>query len=157
MSHLLTTFFWSTDSFSGASQLNEGPFHVGTVTKFLRAEVRGNINYQGASLADNGIFANYAAWGLQQIPHGDAALDVYTDTDSDTWLMRRQTGSQDVVPAYAPTTDVGAFFVSNTVADDWAGQLAIGADTDMYLVIKATEGNSLASLNTFGTIRVWWS
>ena len=157
MSHLLTTFFWSTSSFSGTSQLNEGPFHVGTLNKLFRVEVRGEINYQGASLADDAVTANYAAWGLQQIPHGDSALDVISSTDNDTWLCRRQTGSQDTVLAWAPTADVAAVMVSNTVADDWAGQLAIGADTDVYLVIKGSTSVGLPNFNTFGTIRLWWS
>jgi hypothetical protein len=156
VSHLLTTFFWTTSSFSGTGQLDEGPFHVGTVNKFFRAEVRGNINYEGVSVADTGVFANYAAWGLQQIAHGSSPLDVVSSADDDAWLMRRQTGSQDVVPAYAPNSDTGAFFVTNTVADDWAGQLAIGADTDVYLVIKGITGSGLANLNTYGTIRLWW-
>jgi hypothetical protein len=157
MSHLLSTCFWSTTSFSGTGQLSEGPFLIGTVTKFFRAEVRGQINYEGVNFGDVSVLANFAAWGLQQVPHGDAAHDVVTDTDSDTWLARRQIGSQDYFSGYAPNTDTAAFFRGYSIADDWAGQLAIGAETDVYLAIKATEGNSLDNLNTFGTIRLWWA
>jgi len=157
MSHLLTTFFWSTDAFSGSGQLNEGPFHVGTVTKFFRFEVNGEMNFQGASLADTGVLSNGGAWGLQQVPHGADSEDVISSTDNDTWLIRRQIGSQDVLTSWAPTSDVGAILVSSVVEGSWAGQLAIGADTDVYLSVKNSVGGSLSNFNTFGTIRLWWS
>jgi len=157
MGHLLTTFYWSTSSFTGAGQLNEGPFHVGTLNKLFRAEVRGAMNYQGASNGSHGVLANFPAWGLQQVPHGAAALDVITSTDDDTWLMRRQTGSEDILTAWAPDSAIGTLFASNGIEDDWHGQLAVGADTDLYLSLKSSTGAGVNNFNTFGTIRIWWA
>jgi hypothetical protein len=156
VSHLLTTFFWNNASFSGGSQLNMGPFFVGTLNKLFRAEVRGQINYQGFTLSGTGVLANSPAWGLQQIAHGTSAQDVITSSDNDSWLMRRQTGSEDVLTAWTPTTNNGAVYVSNAIADDWAGQLAVGAATDLYLSIKTSASLSVPNYNAFGTIRIWW-
>jgi hypothetical protein len=156
MSHLLTTFFWTTSSFSGAGQLDEGPFHVGTVTKFFKMQVRGQINYQGVAASGTVILANLPAFGVQQVAHGAAANDVITSGDSDTWLMRRQTGSDDQVLSWAPNTATGAIVLTNAVRDDWAGQLQVGGDTDLYLSIKSSNGAAVTNLNTFGTIRLWW-
>lgn len=157
MGHLLTTFYWSTSSFSGAGQLNEGPFHVGNVNKFFRFEVRGVMNFQGIAYGGTTVEANYSAWGLQQVPHGAAALDVITSTDNDTWLMRRQTGSNDTRFAWTPDTNLAAVLRSEAIADDWRGQLAIAADTDLYLSIKSSTGGVVDNYNTFGTIRLWWA
>jgi hypothetical protein len=156
MTHLLTTMFWSTSSFSGTSQLNEGPFHMGTVNKLFRFQVRGLINYVGTAVTDMSITANLPAFGVQQVPHGNSPNDVISSTDNDTWLVRRQTGENDTMGSWAPSSDTGVLFVQNAVRDDWAGQLAIGADTDVYLSIKTSTGQTLPDFNTFGTIRVWW-
>jgi hypothetical protein len=156
MSHLLTTFFWANSSFSGSGQDNEGPFHVGNVNKFFRFEVRGEVNYQGATVSTSSVFANIIAWGVQIVPHGNSPEDVVTSADSDTWLMRRQVGSEDSFTTWAPSTDDAGVLASNAIADDWAGQLALGgADMDCYLSLKPTTG-SVANANTFGTIRLWW-
>lgn len=157
MGHLLTTFFWSTSSFSGTAQLNEGPFFVGNVNKFFRAEVRGQVNYQIPNIATGSVTANLLAWGLQQVPHTNAALDVITSPDSDSWMMRRQTGQEDTSATWAPASSQGAIVTSYAVIDDWAGQLAIGGNTDMFLVLKTSTGQTIPNVNTFGTIRVWWA
>lgn len=157
MGHLLTTFFWSTSSFTGSAQLNEGAFFIGNVNKLFRAEVRGLINYQGVVLASTGVNANFPAWGLQQIPHGNAAQDVITSGDNDSWLCRQQTGLGDTNSSWAPSSSNGANLVTNAIQGEWAGQLAIGANTDVFLSIKSSTGASLSNLNTFGTIRLWWA
>jgi hypothetical protein len=156
VSHLLTTFFFNTTAFSGGTQNNMGPFHVGTLNKLFKAEVRGQINYQGFVLSATGVLANSPAWGLQQVAHGSSAQDVITSFDNDSWLMRRQTGSEDQFATWTPTTNNGVVYVSNALEDDWAGQLAVGADTDMWLSIKTSAGLSVPNYNCFGTIRIWW-
>jgi hypothetical protein len=156
MSHLLTTFFWNNAAFSGAGQLNIGPFFVGFVNKFFRAEVRGQVNYQGVVLGSASVQANFLAWGVQQVPHTTAALDVITSADSDTWFVRRQSGTDDSVIAWAPSTNNAAVLVTNETADDWAGQLAIGANQDVFISFKTSTGAALSNFNTFGTVRLWW-
>lgn len=153
---LLTTFFWNTSSFSGSAQLNEGPFFVGFVNKFFKVEVHGMINFQGAVFGSSSVEANFAAFGLQQVPHGAAALDVITSTDNETWFMRRQIGQDDHRAVWAPDTSNSALLASQVVTDRWAGQLAIGADTDLFLSVKTSTGAALGNLNSFGTIRLWW-
>jgi len=152
----LTTFFFSNASFTGSGQLNMGPEFLGFVNKIFKVQVRGQINYQGASLVDNGIFANRYAWGVQQVPHTAAAEDMTGSVDSETWIFRRQVGWTDTNTAYAPTTDTGAFFVTQAMVEDWHGQLAVGLDTDIWACIKATDGSTIPPMNAYGTVRVWW-
>lgn len=156
MSHLLTTFFWTTTSYSGSGQIDEGPFHIGLVNKLFKAEVRGAIGHQGGTIDTSSVLSNYTAWGLQIVPHGNSPLDVITSSDSDSWLMRRQTGTDDLAMTWAPSTDTAGLLQSTAVADDWAGQLNLAhADMDCYLSLKPTIG-SVANNNTLGTIRLWW-
>ena len=154
---LLTTFFWNTASFSGTGQLNIGPFFVGFVEKFYRVEIRGEMNYQGASLTDTGVLANFPAWGVQQVPHTAAGEDVITSFDGYTWFARRQTGCLDYITSWAPTTDTAAVIAGVAMTEDWAGQLAIGGDTDIWVSIKTATGAALSNFNTFGTVRLWWN
>lgn len=153
---LITTFFWTYPAFSGSSQLNLGPFFVGHVNKFFRVEIRGELNYQGAVVGSSGVFANFPAWGVQQVPHTAAAEDVITSFDSETWFARRQTGSNDVGVAWAPDTDNAAVLASVALSEDWAGQLAVGLDTDIWVSFKSATGASVPNFNVFGTVRLWW-
>jgi len=157
MGHQLSTFYWSTDSFSGVGQLNEGPFHIGVVNKIFRARVRGAINFQGETITATSVAANLPAFGLQIGPHGFVPDDVGSSPDDDSWLVRRQTGSADTMISWAPASDDAAQLASLTVADDWAGQLALsGADMDVYLLIQTTT-TALPNFNTFGSTRLWWN
>jgi hypothetical protein len=152
----LTTFFWRTSSFSGSGQLNIGPEFIGHVNKFFRVQVRGEVNYQGASLTDTSVLANILCFGVQQVPHTAAAEDLISSVDSETFFTRRQSGSQDTTMGWAPSSDTGALIATVTVTDDWYGQLAVGLDTDVWVSFKASDGGSLANLNTYGTVRLWW-
>jgi hypothetical protein len=156
MSHLLTTMFWNTNSFSGSGQLNEGAFNFGDVNKLFRCHVRGAINFQGASVGDSSVFTNNLTWGVQVIPHGNSPFDVVTSTDDDTWIIRGQVAFNDTVVGWAPNTDTAGVLATVAVRDEWAGQLNLaGANMDCYLSIKASVG-SAANFNTTGTIRWWW-
>jgi hypothetical protein len=154
---LLTTFFWQTSSFSGSGQLNMGPFFVGFVEKFYKFEVNGQINFQGSAISVASVLANPIVFGVQQVPHTAAGEDIITSFDSETWLVRRQTGSQDLVTTWAPSTDTAAVLGSLATRDRWAGQLAIGGDTDLWVSMKTSNGSSTGNINTFGTVRLWWN
>lgn len=156
MSHLLTTFFWSSSSFSGSGQNAFGPFRVGLVNKLFKLQTRGGINFQGAVLNSSGVTANFLSWGVCIVPHGTSPPDVITSFDSDTWIARRQTGLDDTLVGWAPDTSNGAVLGGFGITDDWAGQLSYGHnDQDLYFCVKALVG-SLANANTFGTCRLWW-
>jgi hypothetical protein len=157
MGHLLTTFYWSTSSFSGIGPLHEGPFFVGTLNKLFRAEVRGQVNYQASVVGPASVGVNSPAWGLQQVPHGSAANDPVTSTDDDTWLIRRQIGQDDYLTSWAPNTANANILAGSEVSDSWHGQLAIGAATDLFLSFKSSSGIAIGNMNTFGTIRIWWA
>jgi len=153
---LLTTFFWGNASYSGSAQLNVGPYHVGFVNKFFRVEVHGQINTQAQPLGDTSVLANRLVFGVQQVPHTASAEDVITSSDSDTWFVRRQVGDSDMVVGWAPSTDVASVLPTNAVHDDWAGQLAIGADTDVWFSFRNSDLTVQPNYNTYGTMRIWW-
>lgn len=157
MGHLLSTFFCTTSAFSGSSQLNEGPFHVGTANKFYKLQVRGQVNFQGKAVAAGSVAANDFAVGVVIVGHGDAAPDVITSSDNDGWLVRGNFGRSDYTVTWAPSSDTGETLVTYAIKDRWAGQLAVGSDVDLFLCVKSTDGVALANLNLFATMRLWWS
>lgn len=154
---LMTTFFWNNPSYSGSAQLNIGPFFIGFLEKIYRMEVRGAANAQGVVLASSSVEANFLAWAVQKVPHTAAAADMITTADSEDWFVRRQAGLNDTSTAWSPSTNNAAVLVSLGLTEDWAGQLAVGADTDLWVSFKASTGVVLPNFNTFGTIRLWWN
>jgi hypothetical protein len=154
---LMTTFFWSNSAYSGSAQLNIGPFFIGFVEKIYKMEVRGQTNIQGVVVNSSSVRANFAVFAVQKVPHGAPAANIITTADSEDFFVRRQTGSNDVFSTFAPSTDTAADLVTYSTADDWAGQLAIGADTDLWVSFVASTGVVLSNFNTFGTVRLWWN
>lgn len=147
----------SIGTFNSNAQLNFGPYGPTSVVTILRAEVRGNINWQGEPLALASVLANFQMWGLQWVPHGNAALDVVSSGDDDHWLLREQVAGQDKLAAWTPVTNTAAVLWTEQVRGDWAGQLAIGASIDLYLSMRAPTGVVIPNMNFFGSIRWWWS
>lgn len=154
---LKTTFFWNYPAFSGTSQLNLGPFFIGFVNKLYKVQVRGQVNYQGVTLGSSSVLANFLAWGLLWVPHTAAATDVITSADDETWISRRQTGDDDYPVEIAPSSGTSGVLLTNAINDDWAGQLAIAQDADLWMCFKSSTGASISNLNTFGTVRLWWN
>ncbi len=154
---LMTTFFWNNASFTGSSQLDIGPFFIGFVNKIYKMEADGEANYQGSVLGTSSVFANFLAWAVQKVPHGTAANDLVSTADGEDWFIRRQTGSEDYATSWAPNTSNAGVLAGVKLVDKWAGQLAIGADTDLFVSFKSSTGASLANFNTFGTVRIWWN
>ncbi len=154
---LKTTFFWSYPSFSGTSQLDLGPFFVGFVNKFYKVQVHGACNFQGAVYGSSSVAANFLGWGVQQVPHTAAAEDLITSADSETWFIRRQTGQNDQTKVWSPDSNNAAVLTTQATTDDWAGQLAIGGDTDLWVSFASTTGAAVGNMNTFGTVRLWWN
>jgi len=157
MSHLLTTFFLDSSAFGGSSQLSLGPNDIGFVNKLFRCHVRGEINVQGQTLGTGSVGANFWAWGINIVPHGDTPDDVITSSDSDAWLIRGQAGRDDYISTWAPSTDECGIFAGYALADEWAGQLSLGdAEFDLYMCVK-TATTALPNANLFATVRLWWS
>jgi hypothetical protein len=157
MGTLHNLFYWGTGSFSGTGQFDEGPFAIGAINKLLRAEVRGELNFQGDTFGDTSVSANLLMWGLQIVPHGDAAQDVIVSDDNDSWLLRRQTGGYDYPKVFSPSTDTAAALTSIGMREDWAGQLAEGISVDAYLSFAPPFGGSTPNFNTYGTLRFWYA
>lgn len=146
----------SASAFSGSSQLNIGPYFVPNVNRLLRAEVRGNVNFQGLILAPSSVQANFQLWALQWVPTGSAAADCITTADGENWLVREQLGRDDTTNAWTPDTDNCAFLATYTLNANWGGQLPIGYSIDIWLSLRAPTGAAIANQNLFASIRFWW-
>ena len=147
----------STSAFSGSSQLDLGPFFISDVGKLLRHEVRGQVNFQGASVTDMGVAANTALWAVQWVPHGDSPSNIVTTIDGPQFPIREQMGTTDLSPIWAPTADAAAVLASFGLYSFWAGQLVVNQSIDLYLSVKAPNGASLPNANLFASLRTWWS
>lgn len=146
----------STSSFSGTGQLNLGPFNMGTVYRFIRLEARGLVNFQGFTLSATGVLANWQLWAVYWVPTGTGALDVVTTIDGPQWLIREQTGAEDYVSQWAPSSDTSAGIQGYRLSGDWAGQMPINQDIDLWLSMRAPTGASIPNFNVFASLRFWW-
>lgn len=147
----------STASFNAAGQLNFGPYPSGVISKLLRAEVRGQINFQAVTVGAASVDANFQLFGLQWVAHGAAALNVVSSADDDHWLIREQTGTNDARIFWTPAANTISRMRSYVTKADWAGQLPIGVSADLYLSFNSPTGVVIDNMNYFGTIRWWWT
>ena len=146
----------STSAFSGTGQLNLGPYFVPSVVKLLRAEVRGKINFQGAAVTSAGVEANFQLWAVQWVPHTAAPADCIVTADGPNWLIREQVGSQESRVGWEPSTGTAAYLAGYPLKADWAGQLLISGDIDLWLSLQAPTGVGIANQNLFASLRFWW-
>lgn len=137
--------------------MNLGPYFVPSVSKLLRVEVNGKINFQAEIFGNTSVQANFQLWAVQWVLHGVAAADVVTTADGPNWLIRQQVGSQESRVAWAPDTDTAAVLSGYPLVASWAGQLPIGADIDLWLSARAPTGVTIANQNLFASLRFWWS
>ncbi len=149
----------STGAFSGTGQLDLGPFFVPDVQTLLRAEVRGNVNFQGVGIGPSSVYANFQLWAVQWAPHGSAPSDIVTTADGpfNGFLIREQLYWQALSLGWTPDTSSAASLQSAVVRGEWAGQLALGFDIDLWLSFNPPTGAGIANQNVFASLRFWWS
>lgn len=147
----------STTGFSGTSQLNLGPYAVPTVATLLRCELRGMVNFTGATITALSIEANTPLWAVQWGAHGFTPADCVTTADGPNWLIRQQLGDSSTRVSWAPASDDAAFVAGYGMKADWAGQLIIGSPIDLYFSMRAPTGASVPNFNVYATIRFWWN
>lgn len=147
----------STSSFTGTAQLNLGPYFVPAVHTLIRCEVRGKINFQTVTYGTPSVQANFQLWAVQWVTHGSAPQDCITTADGDQWLIREQTGGTETLGMWAPNTDNAEALRSYPLRAEWAGQLIIGQDIDLYMSLRAPTGASIDNQNLFASIRFWWA
>jgi hypothetical protein len=155
MSHNI--FYYDQTSASGSAQINQGPFHLGTVNRLLQIEAVGTLNYQSQTLSVPTVLTNNILWGVSLVPHGSAVLDVLVSLDNDQWPIRQMIDFGSYVSWWAPSSAVGVAMVGAALNKLWRGQLILLADTDMYLSWGLPFGGSFADFNAVGSLRAWWS
>jgi len=146
----------STGAFSGTSQLNLGPFTAGPVFKLLQARLRGQVNFQGATLGATSVLANVILYGVQYGVHGFTPADVVTSAYDATWLIRQQLGHSDFITSWAPPTSSAPVIASLGLEGWWAGQQYINSTIDYYLSLRAPTGVAVANFNLYGSIEIWF-
>ena len=151
------TEYPSSSSFSGTGQLNLGPFFISSVGKLLRHEVRGQVNFQGATITSAGVLGNQSLWAVQWVPSGDSPSDIVSTVDGPQFPIREQMGTMDEVTSWAPTTDVGAVLITYGMRSFWAGQLVVNQSIDLYLSVKTPDGSAQPNSNLIASLRTWWS
>lgn len=147
----------SIAAFNSNLILTFGPYPSGFIHTLLRAEVRGKVNFQGETISVASVEANYQIWGLQWVSHGSPALDPVSSADSRQWMLREQLGSQDTTKAWTPAANTAASLKSYQTRGDWAGQMLISDNVDLYLAMRAPTGVVIPNMNYFGSIRWWWT
>lgn len=157
MGHLLSTYYWKQSAFSGTTQLDLGPFDIGVVNKLFKAEANGQVNVQAQAIGSSGVTSNELTWAVYWVPHGNPSLNIITTFDSDTFLIRRQTGSEDNYTTWAPSTATGVMNQTLATVDRWAGQLFLNQHADLWISMVTSTGAGWSNSNTFGTVRLWWN
>jgi hypothetical protein len=154
--HLLFTLTWLNNTFSGSSQVAMGPFPMGNVNKMFKLEARGAINFQAGTISTSSVISNFLTWGVCLVPHGNSPPDVLSSADSDAWLIRTGLGSNDLVNAWAPSTDTAGAQISYAMDGKWAGQLSYGNTAqDVFICLRAFAG-AVSNANTLGQCRLWF-
>lgn len=148
----------STTAFTGPAQLDLGPFYVPTVATFLRAEVRGRINYEVVTYgAGAGVQENLQLWAVQWVPHGSSPANIVTTADGPNWLIREQLGTGETTAAWTPNTGSSVVLQTASIRSEWAGQLIIGAGIDLYMSVAPPTGIASANANLYASLRFWWA
>ena len=156
MTALKIVFYPSTGAFSGSGQLELGPFHVGVINKLTQVRLNGSANFEAAALIPTGIIANLAIYGIQWVPHGNSPGDVVLSAYDDTWPIRHQWGVTDWGTSWTPTANDANVMNTWGIWGHWAGQLAIGADTDLWFLLKSPTGQAIDNFNLFASLEAWW-
>lgn len=147
----------STAAFSGTGQLDLGPYFVPTVAKLLRVEVHGKVNFEAVTFGTTGVEANFQLWAVQWVAHGAAAANIVTTADGPNFPIRQQLGDQESRVAWAPSTAISAVMIGYPLVGEWAGQLPIGNDIDLYLSLRPPQAVSINNENVIASLRFWWA
>jgi hypothetical protein len=151
-------FFWLQSSTSGSAQINQGPFHLGSIGRLLKTETHGQINLQGGTFGSSSVFSDPVCWGLQVVDHGASPLDLITSLDNDQWLIRQQTDNGDTgySSTWSPSTDTAAALSGLPQRSRWRGNYVRNADTDIYLSWALPFSGTFPNFNSYGVLRAWW-
>lgn len=146
-------FYFNATNSSSPTQLNQGPWEIGSLNKLLRVRLRGNITVGVVTdIASSSTFSNNLNLGIQFGNHGYTPHNVVTDDALTDFLW---TGQQIVGPGqtmWAPSTDTPGYFAYTVLNEEWNGQFLIQADTDFYLSFGNPFGSDTGPYNVAGTV-----
>jgi hypothetical protein len=131
-----------------SGSIQQGAFHVGTITRLVSVEVTGSVFFGASSftLASLSLDAPFVH-GIQFGAHGYTPIALYGGANDPDWLVleavKLPTFEQFIDAAVTTVDGVGAYPISFK----FRGQLPIGFDTDMYYTLQDV-------WSTGGTVKV---
>jgi hypothetical protein len=147
-------YFSDGTTFSSAKQY--GPFNISGLGKLSRVRVRGVVTFPLATFGSATQLYNSTVWGIQHVPHGSAANDAISGGDSDAWLDLAEHVPDEINATWAPTSANAFSVTGGPLRLDWAGQLAINANTDFWFSMTSQEP-TFTSVAITASLEVLWT
>lgn len=144
-------FNWFDNVGAASSGEQFGPYNLGTVGKLHRIRVRGSVVFPNAALTDTSQLANPIVWGVQYGAAGYTPLALPADADNSSFLTVENHVSDEINVTWSPSTDTSANIVGGPLRLDWAGQLYVGEDADIYVTVGHTF-TAVLTWTTMGTV-----
>lgn len=133
--HML--YFSDGVTFSSSKQY--GPLNIGPTSKLFKAAVRGVITFPLATFGSASNLYNSTVWGIQWGAHGFTPLDPISGGDSASWLALEEHVPGEISVAWAPTTANAYSLTGGPLRLDWAGQLFVNENVDVYFSMTSQE------------------
>lgn len=144
-------FNWFDNVGAPSSSVQFGAFNLGPVNKLHRIRVRGSVVFPNVALTSTSQLANPVVWGIQWGDTGYTPFTLVADADDAHFLAVESHVNDEINVTWAPSTDTSANIVGGPLRLDWAGQLFLGVNADIYLTVSHTFTTAL-TWATMGTI-----
>jgi len=154
MPNINSFVFRNTGTPSGSIQ--EGPFHVGTITRLVQVEVTGSMFFGPTTETVSTFHLDEPfVHGIQYGPHGYSPLTLYTSANDPGFLKLegvQQAPSAEITDHAITTVDIWGV---NRLYFNFRGQFPIGFDVDMYYTLQDV-WSSGGTIQVSGQVRVLW-
>lgn len=155
-SHVLNYF--NNTSSTPSTQLDIGPFNIGTVNRFFKAYCHGNMSFTSFTTAAHWMEVQDMLWGMQYVDHGSAPTNVLTSTSDNHWLWRRTVAmNTDLSRPFAPATDSVEIQSTFALIETYRNQgNKPEADIDVYLSFRSIFGLTSDTYQVIGSIDMFF-
>jgi hypothetical protein len=121
---------------SPESELQFGPYNLGSCTKLLRVTASlTNSNVAGTYDVGQALTGPFI-WGVQWVPHGNSPLSLPADAFEANFLWVRNIHTDGYgTLTWAPSSDTAGSGTVDIATYEWRGQLPIGQDIDLYVTM----------------------
>jgi len=131
---------------SPTSELQFGPYNLGSCTKLLRVTASLVNTYLTGDLVIGQAVVPALVWGVQWVPHGNSPLNLPASAFHASFLWAKIIHDDaNIAFTWSPSTDTAGNGSVDAVTEEWRGQLPIGMNIDLYV----TAGYLLSGSFTF--------